>query len=90
MRMRSTKHGSVASEVEVLNISVNGIWLLVEDREYFLSHEQYPWFKDATISQIQNVEFIHGKYLRWEELDGDLGVESLSNLERFPLVFKHA
>ena len=88
--MKSQKRGSITLGAEVLNISGHGIWLLVNDHEYFLPYKEYPWFKSATISQIQNVEFVHGKYLHWDELDVDLGIESLENLERFPLIYKKA
>jgi len=37
------------SKAEVLNVSSNGIWLLVKEHEYFLAHKDFPWFKKATI-----------------------------------------
>ena len=38
--------GQNISEVEVTNISVHGVWLLVRDKELFMSYEDFPWFKD--------------------------------------------
>ncbi len=38
-------------EVEVSHISQHGIWLLFCDRELFLSYQDFPWFKDAPVSE---------------------------------------
>jgi len=46
----SQPHGKNISEVEVTNISTHGIWLLSGDKELFLSYDQFPWFKDISIS----------------------------------------
>ncbi|MEA1920943.1 MAG: hypothetical protein U9N52_13975 [Campylobacterota bacterium] len=43
-------------EIEVTNISNHGLWILSNEKEYFLSYEQFPWFKDKTINDITNVE----------------------------------
>src|SRR3989338_4459376 len=82
--MKSQKHGTSTS-VEVLNISVNGIWVYAKGKEYFLSYEDFPWFKDAKISDIQKVKMIHGRHLYWERLDVDLDVESMESPDHFPL-----
>ena len=34
----------------------HGIWILIGDRELFLSYENFPWFKDAPIKEVLNVE----------------------------------
>jgi hypothetical protein len=39
-------------QLEVSNISANGLWVLCHDREYFLPYDQFPWFKDAPIKHI--------------------------------------
>jgi uncharacterized protein DUF2442 len=74
------------SKVEVSHISQQGIWLLVGDRKMFLSHHNFPWFKDATVSAIQNVQLLNSHHLYWPDLDIDLGVESIEHPGRFPLV----
>ena len=86
--MRSSSVGTSTSAVEVLNISSNGIWLYVRRREYFLSYKDFPWFKDARLSEIEHVKLMHGRYLRWEELDVDLALDSLGHLDRYPLKYK--
>ncbi len=76
------------SDVEVLNISSHGVWLSVLATEYFLPFFSYPWFRRATVSQIQNVELLSGRHLHWPDLDVDLEVESLVNPEKYPLIFR--
>jgi hypothetical protein len=76
--------------VEVTNISRHGLWLLVKDKEYFLSYEQFPWFKDARLSQVLDVELLHGFHLHWPALDVDLEVASLENPAAFPLTYSPA
>ena len=53
--MRSGTRGKSTSAVEIVNISIHGIWIHVRGREFFMSHEEYPWFREATIDQIQDV-----------------------------------
>ena len=50
--MKSQKLGTNTSKAEVLNISLSGIWLLLKGKEFFLPYEDFPWFKNAKISQI--------------------------------------
>ena len=75
------------SEVEVTNISRHGIWVFVADTEYFLSHEMFPWFKNAKLSEILDVELLHKLHLHWPKLDVDLDIASLEDPSRFPLVY---
>jgi hypothetical protein len=74
------------SEVEVTQISKHGIWLLLHEKEYFLSFEDFPWFKDASVAAIHNVELLNEHHLYWPDLDVDLAVESIGHPEHFPLV----
>ena len=57
--MKSSAVGENTSQVEVLNISKHGFWLFVKQQEYFVSFEHFPWFKNATIAEILNVELLH-------------------------------
>lgn len=86
--MKSGTAGKNTSETEVLNISKHGLWLFLNGREYFLSFESFPWFKDANVSSILNVTLLHGHHLYWPDLDVDLEVESLGSPEKYPLVYK--
>jgi hypothetical protein len=86
MKMKSAARGSTTSNVEVTNISPNGVWLLVEDRECFLSFGDFPWFRDASVAQVLEVERPSSDHLYWPSLDIDLSIESLEHPERFPLI----
>ena len=86
--MKLKKAGENISRVEVSNISRHGIWLFVRDTEYFLSFEEFPWFRDAKVGDIMEVELIHDHHLRWENLDIDLELESLTHPGKYPLIFK--
>jgi hypothetical protein len=86
--VRSAQAGRRTSSVEVLSISPHGLWLLVDDRELFLSFRHFPWFKGASISSVLNVQKPGPDHLYWPELDVDIAVESVDHPERFPLVSK--
>ncbi len=65
------------SEIEVLNISKHGIWLATRDRELFISFKEFPWFQDASVRKLMNVEQRTPTYLHWPDLAIDLAVESI-------------
>ncbi len=87
--MQSNAHGKNISKIEVTHISSRGLWILLLGKEYLLSYENYPWFRDASVSQILDVKTSHGKYLHWPQLDVDLEIESLGRPEGYPLVFSN-
>ncbi len=76
-----------ASKIAVQNISSHGLWVLVDDKEYFLSFSRYPWFLTATIEQILNVQFFHGHHMHWPLLDIDLDIDALEHPESYPLTY---
>lgn len=84
--MKSARRGRSISAVEVGNLSPHGFWLLIEDRERFVSFKEFPWFRDATIAALTNVELPAPHHLYWPDLDIDLGVDSLDHPQRYPLV----
>jgi hypothetical protein len=84
--MKSNAGGKITLGVEVTQIDKQGIWLLIGEKESFLSFENFPWFKAASVSAIHNVEFLNGRHLHWPDLDIDLAIESIEHPERFPLV----
>ena len=86
MKTKSVRRGKSTLEVEVTNVSGNGIWILVDDREVFLPFEDFPWFEAASIRHIMNVVKLQPEHLYWPDLDVDLTVESVFHPERFPLV----
>jgi hypothetical protein len=84
--MTSVAPGTSTSEVEVTNVSKHGFWLLIQGQEVFVPFAEFPWFRDAPIGQLLNVELLSPRHLYWPDLDVDLAVESLFHPERFPLV----
>ncbi len=80
--------GESTLKVEVTNISSHGIWILVGDNELFLSYEDFPWFKEAPIGKIINVEEPSPGHFYWPDLDIDLSIESIEHPECFPLKAK--
>ena len=86
--MKLAERGASTSKVEILNISPHGVWLFVRGKEYFLPYQEFPWFKNARLSEIENVKLIHGHNLCWEDLDVDLALESLGHLDRYPLKYR--
>lgn len=86
--MKLSKNGKNILKPEITNISEHGFWLLLNEKEYFLSFNEYSWFKDANISAITDVELIHSHHLYWPRLDIDLSTEILDNPEKYPLTYK--
>jgi hypothetical protein len=84
--MKSARLGKHISTVEVTNVSEHGFWLLIEGRETFVGFEDFPWFREASIGELCQVELQSPHHLYWPDLDVDLAVESLDHPERFPLV----
>ena len=86
--MNSLAPGKNTSAVEVTNISAHGVWILVRDKELFISYDDFPWFKDQTVKSITNVEEPTRGHFHWPDLDVDLTVEIIENPDRFPLTAK--
>lgn len=79
-------HGTITSAAEVTNISQHGFWVLLGDEELLLSYDQFPWFKQATVEQITNVERPTPDHLYWPGLDVDISVNSIRRPQDFPLM----
>lgn len=85
---KSSVRGPNISEVEVSNVDRFGLWILVRDEEYFLPYDDFPWFREATIADILNVELVNRDHLHWPALDVDLCLDSLAEPHRFPLIYR--
>ncbi len=86
--MKSAALGRHISGVEVTNISKHGFWLLLANEELFVAFKDFPWFKDASIAEIVQIEWPQPPHLYWPALDVDLAVESIRHPEHFPLISK--
>ena len=74
--------------VSVTRTSETGIWLLLHERGHFLSFDDFPWFKNASVSAIHNVQVLNEHHLYWPDLDVDLALESVLHPKQSPLVAK--
>ena len=81
-------NGDKIISVSVENVTPFGIWLFVKGKEYFLSYEDYPYFRDQILSAIQDVQLVHEFHLHWPQLDVDLEIDNLENPEKHPLKYK--
>ena len=84
--MTSASLGRSISPAEVTNVSAHGFWLFVGARELFVPFRHFPWFRDASIRAITNVQLPSPHHLYWPDLDIDLAVESIEHPEKYPLV----
>ena len=84
--MKSAALGRSTSPAEVTNVSPHGFWLFVDERELFVAFKDFPWFREASVREIANVQLPSSHHLYWPDLDVDLAVESIEHPEKFPLV----
>ena len=77
--------GTTTLVTEVTNISKHGIWLLTGDGEHFLPFDEFPWFREAPVGKVLNVEEPAPGHFHWPDLDVDLSLAIINNPERFPL-----
>jgi len=83
--MKSAAPGKNTSPVEI-NITRFGLWLCLDAEEFFLGYEEYPFFKNAKIPDVFDVELHHETHLHWPKLDVDLSTDILKNPHHFPLI----
>lgn len=88
MEKKLKKRGkSTSAKAEIQNISNQGVWVLVGEKEFFMPFAEFPWFLKATVEQIYDLELFHEKHLHWPALDIDIEVESLKNPALYPLKY---
>jgi len=85
-QMSSAVLGQAISAVEVTNVSAHGFWLLLGTEELFVPFSEFPWFRDAPIGKLTQVELSSSHHLYWPALDIDLAVASIREPAKFPLV----
>jgi len=76
------------SDCEVTDITKNGFWLIINNKELFISFNIFPMFKTVSIADIFIVEYYPPDHLRWENLDIDIELNSLVTPDDYPLVFR--
>jgi hypothetical protein len=50
-----------------------------------MSFGDFPWFAEATVKQISQVERHGGGHMHWRELDVDLTLDMIDHPETYPL-----
>ena len=88
--MKSQALGIATFHVEVTNISPHGIWLLTEEEELFLPFDEFPWFKEARVSAIMNVQCPQPGHFYWPDMDVDLTLDSIRHPKRYLLISKQS
>jgi len=84
--MKLSKSGKNTSSVSVENITPSGIWILINEKEFFLNYRDFPWFLNRPIKDIFNVERPAQNHLYWPKLDVDLELDSLLKPQNYPLI----
>ena len=79
-------HGTTTSAAEITNVSKHCLWILVGDEELAVPFSDFPWFKNATIAQLADVQHPTADHLYWPQLDLDISLESIRSPKDFPLV----
>jgi hypothetical protein len=84
--MKSAGPGPDTSRVEASNVTADGFCLRLGDEELVVTFAEFPWFRQATVAELERVERPAPDHLYWPLLDIDLAVESIRHPGRFPLV----
>lgn len=79
-------HGAGISAVSVQERTREGFWLSLNGERLFLAFADFPWFENASPSQLHGVRLPADGHLYWPELDVDLSVASIRDPASFPLV----
>jgi hypothetical protein len=87
MKMKSEPHG-INTSAKVLEVTPHGLWLFAKGEEHFLSFEAFPWFKDAAVSAVFNVEEQGQDGFCWPDLDVDLSMDGIKHPDKYPLKAK--
>lgn len=80
--------GKVTSSVEVTDISIHGIWIFINNKEYFLSFENSPWFRERFVASIFNVVELSPYHFYRPNIDVDLTKGMIENPKRYLLLSK--
>ena len=87
MKQNLTTNGTNTS-VKVHAIVSNGITVEAFGNVYFLPYISNPWFENAKIADVFNVEPVGEIGIRWDTLDVDLAIDSLKHPDKYPLIVK--
>ena len=71
-----------------MSSDTRGLWLFVDGREHYLPFDEFPWFQDATVKQLSNVERFGNDHMHWPDLDIDLTMDMIDHPEKYPLKYR--
>ena len=86
--MNSQTLGATTSVLEVTHIDSRGLWLYLDGKEHYMSFADFPWFANATVSQISHVIEQSKNHIHWPELDIDLTIDMIDSPGNYPLKYK--
>jgi len=72
---------------QITSIENDGFWLLISEGEYFVSFEEYPDFRKATVEQIFHFMQVFDQF-HWPDLDIDIELDALKYPGRYPLRYQ--
>ena len=78
---------SLAENKGFSSTEISNILLFVGGKEYYLSYDRYPWFRNAKVSDVLDVTMPDEESLRWDAIDVDLEIDSIIHPERYPISF---
>lgn len=82
-------HGtSILQDNMVTGVSSFGFWILISNKEYFISFKDYPQFKKSSVENLFKFKMLSPKQLYWKDLDIDIELDALEKPSSFPLIFK--
>ena len=85
----NSKTSGTNTSVKVLAIVSDGIMIEAYGNVFFLPYNSNPWFKNAKISDVFKIEPVGRIGIRWDALDVDLAIESLTHPEKYPLTARN-
>ena len=88
VRPQYNKKMDGTTTAEVTRINARGILLFIGGKEYYLSYDRFPWFRNARVLDVLNVTMPDEKSLRWDAIDVDLEIDSITHRERYPITFR--
>jgi hypothetical protein len=75
--------------VKVIAITANGLLISIPEGDFFLSYGDYPWFRNARVDEVLDVEMESNNAIRCDNLDVDLEIESILHPEKYPVIMSN-
>ena len=59
-----------------------------DGKEHYMPFDEFPWFAEATVRQISNVERQSADHFHWPALDVDLTLDMIDYPAKYPSRFR--